>query len=48
MTKSMKTKLSLSRETLQHLSAEALQHLGVRFEIALQGENAYHPRLASS
>ena len=32
MTKSMKTKLSLSRETLQHLSAEALQQpLGGNF-----------------
>ena len=34
---------------LAHLGAEALQHLGMRFEVALQGENAdYQPRLASS
>ncbi len=36
---------------LAHVGAEALQHLGVRFEVALEGEDAdrtYQPRLASS
>src|SRR3954464_7137486 len=33
---------------LAHLGAEVAQHLGVSFEIALKGEDAYQPRLARS